>query len=317
MPAKTLGCKVRHVDSIHWLGQNFIDTNEGVAIWQILCNGARLNFARAQMAAGIPVYVEVDDDYTHWDAAVANADWTPEMPENNIQASVKLHRHICGLVDGIICSTEALADAYRELNDNVHVCRNSVDLDDWKSRIPKTEDEPFVILWAASASHKMDQKLILPALEWAAEQSGVEVYLVGLQLPNSGYSKIKTVPWINGQQEYRDKLVELKPDVGIAVLKDSNFTRGKSDLKVLEYGVLGALPIVSPLTPYKDWLDKIPTARNAQDWLNALQWAVSNKEEVKARAKEIHDFVITERNIKKEANAWLKAVEKPLVELEG
>ena len=131
-----------------------------------------------------------------------------------------------------------------------------------------------------------------------------------------GSPHIHRVPWMNDQQEYRDKMIDIKPDIGICAVRDSNFSDGKSDIKVLEYGLVGALPIISPLTLYKDWIDKLPSARNSQEWMEAIKWAINNKEEVRAKAEEHHKFVVENRTIKTEAQSWLDAVAGPLGEIQ-
>lgn len=313
-PAKELGCKVYHVDAVRWTGLSFEELNEGVAIWQILCNGSRLNIMRQLLSAGMPCYMEVDDNYTNWDESAANASWTPEMPTDPNQASLKLHRYATEMMDGVICSTEPLAEVYSKLNENVYVCRNSLDLSDWKPKLPRTDDK-FRILWMASGSHKVDRKLVMPALEWASEQPGVEVYLLGPRV--SDLPNVYRIPWLHSQQEYRDKMIELKPDVGICAIRDNAFSRCKSDIKVLEYSLCGALPIVSPLPPYNDWLETVPTARNGAEWMKMIKWCIDHKDEVKERADYMYDFVTTHRTITTEAQSWLDAVDAPLRELEG
>jgi len=210
MPAKVLGGQVRHPDSTFWAGLDLLEVNEGVSIWQILCNGARLNLVRRFLSHGIPVYTEVDDDYTRWDESVANAEWTAGMPNSQVQASVELHRRASTLVEGIIVSTPRLAEVYSELNPNVSVCRNSVDPDDWAD--PVERDDTFRIMWMASASHRVDQRIIGAALEWASKQEGVEVVVVGSAI--HGLDLVR-IPWMNDLQDYRDTMIRCAPDVGI------------------------------------------------------------------------------------------------------
>lgn len=291
-----------------------LDVNEGVAIWQILCNMARLNWVRRMLNNGIPVYAETDDDYTRWDETVANAEWTAGMPDNMYQASVELHCRAMQLVEGIIVSTPRLAEIYSELNPNVAVCPNSVDPDDWAE--PVERDDTFRVIWMASASHRVDQRIIGAALEWASKQDGVEVTVVGSAIQHLNLNRI---PWMNSLEDYRRVMVEIAPDVGVCPLRDTPFSRGKSDLKALEYAMAGAMPVISKLDPYEPWQPLVGEAcleaQTVDEWFEALRWCVENRDEVRAMAKRARAHVLASRTVEATKQTWADAISVPVHEL--
>jgi len=303
-------------DMAGWAGLDICDVNEGVAIWQILCNFARLGWVRRLLNHGVPVWAETDDDYTRWDETVANGDWVAGMPEpgNPYQASVELHRRAMQLVEGIIVSTDRLAEVYADLNPNVHVCPNSVDPDDWDE--PVERDDTFRVMWMASASHRVDQRIIGSALEWAAKQDGVEVVVVG-----SAFQELDLVrvPWMRSLEEYRSKMVELAPDVGVCPVRDTLFARGKSDLKALEYAMAGAMPVISKLDPYDPWRhlvgDACQEAQTVEEWFEVLRWSVENRDTVREMAKRAREHVLASRTIEATKPAWANAISVPVREL--
>ncbi len=313
-PAKVLGGQVRSPDMVGWAGLDQIDINEGVAIWQILCNMARLSWVRRMLNNGIPVYAETDDDYTRWDETVANASWTAGMPENQYQSSVELHRRASQLVEGIIVSTPRLAEIYSELNPNIAVCPNSVDPDDWAD--PVERDDTFRIIWMASASHRVDQRIIGGALEWAAKQPGVEVTVVGSAIHGLDLNRIS---WISSLEEYRRVMVEIAPDVGVCPLRDTEFSRGKSDLKALEYAMAGAMPVISKLEPYEPWQPLVGEAcleaQSVEEWFEVVRWTVENKDKVREMAKRAREHVLAFRTIQATKQAWADAISVPVHEL--
>lgn len=315
-PAKVLGGHVRNPDMVSWAGLDMVDTNEGVAIWQMLCNFARLAWVRRMLNNGIPVYAETDDDYTRWDETVANADWTSGMPENQYQASVELHRRASELVEGIIVSTPRLAEIYSELNPNVHVCPNSVDPDDWADTLPERDPNVFTIMWMASASHRVDQRIIGGALEWASKQEGVEVWVVGSAIQHLDLNRI---PWMNSLEDYRRVMVELAPDVGVCPLRDTPFSRGKSDLKALEYAMAGAMPVISKLDPYEPWQPLVgeacQEAQTVEEWFETLRWCVENRDTVREMAGRARAHVLANRTIEATKQAWADAIAVPVHEL--
>ena len=316
-PAKVLDGQVRSPDMVTWTGLDMVEINEGVAIWQILCNFARLSFVRRMLNNGIPVYAEVDDDYTRWDETVANASWTAGMPEggNPYQSSVELHRRASELVEGIICATPRLADIYSELNPNVAVCPNSVDPDDWADPVER-DPNVFHIIWMASASHRVDQRIIGGALEWASKQPGVKVTVVGSAIQHLDLNRIA---WISSLEEYRRVMVEIAPDVGVCPLRDTPFSRGKSDLKALEYAMAGAMPVISKLEPYEPWQPLVGEAcleaQSVEEWFEALRWTVENKDKVREMAKRAREHVLASRTIQATRQAWADAISVPVYEL--
>jgi glycosyltransferase involved in cell wall biosynthesis len=314
-PAKVLGGQVRNPDLPGWSGLDLLDINEGVAIWQILCNFARLAHVRRMLSHGIPVYAEVDDDYTRWDEGVANAAWTAGMPDTPIQASVELHRRASTLVEGIICSTPRLADVYSELNPNVSVCPNSVDPDDWDEPVER-DDDTFTIIWMASASHRVDQRIIGKALEWAAKQEGVKVYVVGSAIQSLDLVRL---PWMASLEEYRETMVRIAPDVGVCPLRDTSFSRGKSDLKALDYAMAGAMPIISKLDPYAPWQPLVGEAcleaQSVEEWFEALRWCVENRDTVRVMAQAAREHVLANRTIEATRQTWADAISVPVHEL--
>jgi glycosyltransferase involved in cell wall biosynthesis len=315
-PAKVLGGQVRSPDAANWVGLDQLDVNEGVAIWQILCNMARLGMVRRMLNHGIPVYAETDDDYTRWDETVANAEWTAGMPETPYQASVELHRRAMELVEGIIVSTPRLAEMYGELNPNVAVCPNSVDPDDWEESVER-DPNVFTIMWMASASHRVDQRIISGALEWASKQDGVEVVVVGSAIQD--LANLRRIPWIDSLDKYRKVMVEEAPDVGVCPLRDTPFSRGKSDLKALEYAMAGAMPVISKLEPYEPWQHLVGTAcleaQTVEDWFETLRWTVENRDKVRDMARLAREHVLESRTIEATKQAWADAIAVPVHEL--
>jgi hypothetical protein len=299
---------------VGWAGLDMLEVNEGVAIWQILCNAARLGWVRRMLNNGIPVYAETDDDYTRWDETVANAEWTAGMPSSPYQASVELHRRAMQLVEGIIVSTPRLAEIYSELNPNVAVCPNSVDPDDWAE--PGARGDTFRIIWMASASHRVDQRIIGGALEWASKQEGVEVTVVGSAIQHLDLNRI---PWISSLEEYRDVMVGIRPDVGVCPVRDTEFSKGKSDLKALEYAMAGAMPVISKLEPYEPWQQLVGEAcleaQSVEEWFETLRWCVENRDEVRAMAGRARAHVLASRTIQATRQAWADAISVPTREL--
>lgn len=284
-------------------------------IWQLVSNRVRL-MAMKEQRLFAPVYLDIDDDYTEMHPAYNAKRWVEFDYETQdlSTSSIECHRWAASFVDGVIVTTEYLASKYRELNDNVYVCRNSVDPTDWREPLPRDPDE-FVIMFSGSP-RPGDLKMLRRGLEWAAQQKGVKVYIGGGL--NMGFRGVKNVPWTRFE-DYFDSLTDLKPDITLRPVENSEFAKSKSDLKVLEGAMAGAFPILQAWEPYKEWIakgdDYCKWAASDKDWEKQIKWAVKNRDEVRAKAIKLREHVIETRSIEVTKADWIKvAIEAPQVE---
>src|SRR3990167_3501089 len=298
--------------------------HEGTAIFQYPGDKVRALLMTYMQQQGFRVMVEVDDNYLAMDTTWAKkAGWTKKGFGVH---SVERHRRIASEADGIIVTTEHLARAYRKVNPNVYVCRNSIEPDDWYPKDP--DDGVLRIGWFASGSHRSDGGLISSALEWAGKQDGVEVVLMGVGADRTVHVKedgetekitgevwqelrkvlFSHIPPTNDLGAYRKHMGCL--DVGLAPVRRSISSDARSDLKAIEYAAAGALPVLSSVPPYDNWVDgeHCRKASTRQEFLNIVKHLVRNRDETKRLAREAHQYVIRERCIAREAEAWREAV---------
>lgn len=259
----------------------------------------------AMDAMGKKLFVEVDDNYldAHKDPLWAErAGWGMKIGDDPY--TTQGHRWIAEHAHGVIVTTRALEKAYLEVNDNVHVCRNSIDPDDWPE--PASRNETFRIGWYASPSHDRDAEMVRRALSWASRQPNVEIVNIGLD-PDWSFAR-RQVLWQENFLSLRRELGKL--DVGVCPLVGTPMTRYRSDLKALEYAMGGALPILQSYEPYWEWADKnyVPICVTPDDWMRQIKWAVANRDEVRARAQRAREYVLAERTFSTEINRWRQAI---------
>ena len=278
----------------------------GVAIWQFVGSITRGTVAATMQHQGTPILMEVDDNYlVHPEKHGVSSSWIEFMSTDGEDwNSVQAHRKYTEWFDGVICSTHWLADQYRKINPNVFVCPNSVDPADWPEP-EKPDDGILRIGFAGSTSHRMDANLIQRALKWASEQDNVEVVVMGDKFFR-GF-EYTHLPWTDDLEAYRRSLSIL--DVGLCPLRDTEWSRAKSDIKAMEYAMAGAMSIVSPTEPYRPWWSRTMVAGGKRDWEAAVRWCVQNRDEVKQRAAAAKDYVLAERTIQKNIHRWEEALE--------
>jgi hypothetical protein len=267
-------------------------------------NGSAL-CAMAFEAEGKRLLVEVDDNYIDYGDELwrQRANWGRKIGDE--PHTVKGHRWIVEHSSGVIVTTRALAADYGQLNDNVYVCRNSIDPSDWPNPAPR--DGVFRIGWYASNSHDRDSVQVAKALSWASRQPGVEVVNIGHD-PGWSFAR-RQVEWTDDFRGQRKELRKL--DVGVAPLVLSPLAKYRSDLKALEYAMGGAMPFLQSSEPYWEWENKgfVRMCHSPADWVSALQWAVRNQDEVRWRAQQARAYVLGNRTFRTEIDRWHDAVE--------
>lgn len=251
------------------------------------------------------ILVEVDDNYVDQGDALwrSRSGWGAKIGQT--PHTVQGHRWICEHASGVIVTTEALRKSYLEVNDNVYVCRNTIDPNDWPE-LKKPSDGIFRIGWYASRSHDRDGLMARKAMSWASRQPGVEIVNIGLD-PSGWDFKRQQIGWRDDFLTLREELMRL--DVGISPLVGTPMTKYRSDVKALEYAMAGALPVLQAYEPYAEWDDK-PARRcwTEKDWLDEIKWCVKNQDGARELAAKAREYVLQERTFKQEIVKWREAV---------
>lgn len=148
-------------------------------------------------------------------------------------------------LDGVICSTRFLADMYSAFNKNTYVVENSLDFRVWdKVRNKRTKD--VRIGWMGGDGHQEDLRTIeAPLKAFLKKHTNVYFYCVN-GVPDFFRSATRVVPILKWYRidKYPAAIGKLGFDIGLAPLVDNNFTRGKSNLRKLEYGGL-KIPVIA------------------------------------------------------------------------
>lgn len=280
--------------------------HRGTAVWSFLGDDARARIALAWQDLGHRTLMECDDNYTK-SPGKWGMNWGEQHGEGIIGYSHQQHRHLAGIVDGMIVSTPYLADVYADFNEHVYVARNSIDPYDWQAVKRPKPDGTTRIVYAGSNVHVFDFPIVKKALKWANSQDGVEATLWGFDRPPAWSGPMGE--WVDGLAEYRKGLARY--DIGVAPLTDNRWNACKSDVKALEYAMAGALPVVARTEAYSPWWrdnDWPYVAQTEAEWQAIIRHLVKNPEEVREGAAAAKEYVLRERTIHHEIHAWKEAV---------
>ena len=185
-----------------------------------------------------------------------------------------------GSCDALVVSTEEMRKRYggKTVKRTV-VIPNGWDATNmlWKARLPH---DTINIGWCGSLTHREDQELIRnPLLRLARERADVrivigadEAFYKSFKLPESQKVFIPGVTY----PDYPAMLAWF--DILLAPLKDTEFNRAKSDIKLVEAGARGIPWVASPLPMYCGWMVGGMFARLEAEWYGVLKRLLDNPE---------------------------------------
>lgn len=195
--------------------------------------------------ANKPVLLDIDDNIFSVSPYIpAYQGYSPNGP------MMEIHKTIAKMVDGIIVSTPALAEVYKEYNKVGHVPNGIRYLYD------KKPHEGINIGYMVSHSHLENAQIIEPALvKILRKYNNVRLYYTGAfkgfmeRLPKELECQVNYVPFYP-LKDYLKYVNQLNLDIGLAPLMDNDFNKCKSNIRILEYWQNRTAVIASPLPEY-------------------------------------------------------------------
>lgn len=170
--------------------------------------------------------------------------------------------------DRLVVSTDTLAEAYRHFIDDVRVVPNRLDDRIWLPLQAQkhTASRPR-IGWAGGSAHERDLMLLKPVIERTRAEA--DWVFFGM-CPEELRPLIAEYHEFGALIDYPERLAALNLDLAVAPLADTPFNHAKSNLRLLECGVLGIPVVCSDVTPYRDSpACRIPN--DADQWTEALR----------------------------------------------
>jgi glycosyltransferase involved in cell wall biosynthesis len=267
---------------------------------------------------GVPVVYELDDNLLdlHHDAP-----WEA-YPGDSLRGVVAF---LARQADGMIVSTPALAERVGRLRIEVLVVPNALD-----ERLFGSAPGPFAprssavtIGYMGTLTHEADLRMVLaPLRALLARHAGrVRLELVGGAAGRRMASLFEGLPFRMLEPGHEDPYPRFVPwmrqhlrwDVAIAPLADDAFTRGKSDLKYLDYGALGIPGVFSDVGAYRSTVRHRETgllaANEPEAWAEALEEIVSDGALRARLAEAAKADVYGNRMLKTNATRWRDAIE--------
>ena len=271
---------------------------------------------------GVRVLAECDDNYLSSESLnvfMRMAGWA----ENDRTA----HIRSIAVGDGLILSTDYLRDLYykgmrREFGKKnlpeLFVCRNHIDAQYIPAELsPPREDGKLRIGYMGSDSHVWDVDLVFDALyeQWL---DGHEIVFVGINPRNLNpkYRQSKKdwtrigythVPWrVEG---FRGAALPI--DIGLAPLVVNDHTLGKSDIKIMEYGLSGAATVAQNCLVYNKTFVHGETcllAGSPADYVRQLRTLVDSHSLRERLVANTNQYIREDRLLSNNTKEWAEAI---------
>ena len=245
--------------------EEFIDFD--IVIYQRQSNPSALSHLRMMSKLGKRVFVE-HDDWILGDCGSEHINEVYADPDKQL-----ILKQICNEADGVICSTDFLGNIFKEFNDNVLVCSNSIDPDMWTHKdkiILEDIQQDISIGFAGSLSHARD--FIHVPLDKITKLASTRF----LGFVFGGISGIEFTDWVH----LRDYPLILSHAfrIGLAPLRRNDFNASRSNLKWLEYSMAGIVTVAEDFGPYKIIRDGVDGILVNGNWVDAIQSLISQPE---------------------------------------
>lgn len=216
-------------------------------------------------------------------------------------------KNALALCNRLVVSTEPLARRYGKLCDDVRVVPNRLEGVRWRGLEAgrRSGGKPRVG-WAGAVGHSGDLALMSSVLE--ATHKEVDWVFFGM-CPTALMPFVAEFHDFAPIDDYPKKLASLDLDLAIAPLEFNPFNEAKSNLRLLEYGVLGYPVICTDILPYQGDLPVIRLKNRHRDWIKTVLEMTADRDACRVEGKKLRDAVLAgwmmEDHLTEWRDAWL------------
>jgi GT2 family glycosyltransferase len=209
------------------------------------------------------------------------------------------------LCNRLVVSTEPLAQRYGKLCDEVRVVLNRLERPRWCGLEPgrRPAGKPRVG-WAGAVGHLGDLSLLTGILE--ATWRDIDWVFFGM-CPEALTSYVAEFHEWLPLDEYPKKLASLDLDLAVAPLELNPFNEAKSNLRLLEYGVLGYPVICTDILPYQCGLPVTRLKNRHRDWIKTILDMVADRDACRREGEKLRQAVLTGWMMEDHLDEWRAA----------
>jgi O-antigen biosynthesis protein len=210
------------------------------------------------------------------------------------------------LSDRLIVSTEPLAREFGRLCGETIVVPNRLETPRWRNLgLPsrRADGKPRVG-WAGGVGHSGDLALIESLVEATAKE--VDWVFFGL-CPDRLRRFAAEFHDCVALHDYPQKLASLGLDLAVAPLELNAFNEAKSNLRLLEYGVVGYPVVCTDITPYQCGLPVTCVPNRHAAWVKAVRAMAADRSACRAAGERLRAAVLNDWMIEDHLDEWRRA----------
>ena len=208
------------------------------------------------------------------------------------------------LCDRFVCSTEPMAGAYGKFCGDTVVVPNRLEKARWLGLKPGRREGKPRVGWAGAIGHMGDLSIIAPVVEATAKD--IDWVFLGMCPDGLKRHVAEFHPWVQ-LHDYAAKLASLDLDLAVAPLEYHPFNEAKSNLRLLEYGVLGYPVLCTDILPYQGDLPVFRTRNKPRDWIRAIRDLVADRDRLGQAGAALREAVLRDWILEDHLDAWKRA----------
>jgi len=209
------------------------------------------------------------------------------------------------LCQRLVVTTEPLAREFGKWCAETVVLPNRLEKSRWLGLAPQRRQGPKPrVGWAGAVGHRGDLELIRSVVE--ATRNEVDWVFFGM-CPDALRPLIAEYhDWVP-LHDYAKMLASLDLDLAVAPLAAHPFNECKSNLRLLEYGVLGYPVLCTDILPYQGDLPVFRVANRPRDWIRAIRDLVADRAACERAGAELREAVVREWMLEDHLDEWRRA----------
>jgi GT2 family glycosyltransferase len=213
-------------------------------------------------------------------------------------------REVLSACDRMTVTTEPLREAYRHLIDDIRVVPLRLERARWgQLQSRRRQGQRPRVGWAGAQQHHGDLELLMPVIQ--ATHREVDWVFFGMCLDELE-PYVREVHSFVSFEQYPARLASLNLDLAVAPLEYHAFNEAKTNLRLLEYGVLGWPVVCTDILPYQNApVMRVPNDTRA--WIDAIRERVHDLDTAEREGDRLRQWVMDHWILEDHLDEWLAA----------
>lgn len=215
-------------------------------------------------------------------------------------------RRALSMCDRLIVTTEPLAELCRSMIADIRIIPNRLERAVWGALRSQRRRGPRArVGWAGAQQHQGDLALLREVVQATAKE--VDWVFFGM-CPEELRPYVREVHDFElGFSAYARKLASLDLDLAVAPLELHPFNEAKSNLRLLEYGILGWPVVCTDILPYHGApVRRVPNQPRA--WIEAIRERIHDLDAAGREGAQLKEWVLRNFMLEDHLEEWLNAL---------